>query len=135
MPGLEVFRDYYLWNFTSNIRLTNKCSKLYRKSKTILISSSATFMFRGTPYIYWCSTWYLIYHDISLVETTNVCVFESKYTFNIIMIFLDSTRRWRVFGLHRCLRRKLANSGKSSNLLQSFSCVTFVLTRGNNSFF
>ena len=33
MAGLGEFCDYYLWKFTSKIRLTNKCSKLYQKSR------------------------------------------------------------------------------------------------------
>ena len=31
MPGIGVFYNYYLKNFTSKIRLAKKCSKFYQK--------------------------------------------------------------------------------------------------------
>ena len=46
---LGVLSNYYLENFTSKTRLTNKCRKLFQISKAPFNSSIVTFMFLGHP--------------------------------------------------------------------------------------
>ena len=51
MAGPGEFCDYYLWKFTFKIMLTNKCSKLYQKSRRYSIRHTDCHVSWDTLYV------------------------------------------------------------------------------------